>query len=130
MDEPEFMRRLVQQTGCTLLLDVNNLYLGACNLGHDPAHGLDDYPLHAVSEIHLAGHHADPALGEGLLIDGHDTLVAEPVWALYQQVLQRTGPRPTLIERDEQLPPFAELMAERQRAHHLLRHCPELAPCN
>lgn len=130
MDEPEFMQRLVQQTGCTLLLDVNNLYLGASNLGHDPAHGLDYYPLHAVSEIHLAGHHADPALGAGLLIDGHDTPVAEPVWALYQQVLQRTGPRPTLIERDEQLPPFAELMAERQRAHHLLRHCPELAPCN
>lgn len=116
--EPDFLAELVRRTGCSLLLDVNNLYLSANNLG-EPS-DLDAYPLHAVAEIHLAGHHADPALGNHLLIDGHDTPVAEPVWALYQQVLARTGPRPTLIERDEHVPALAELMAERDRAHAML----------
>ena len=69
---------------------------------------------------HAALHHADPALGANQLIDGHDTPVAEPVWALYQQVLARTGPRPTLIERDEHVPALAELLAERDRAHGML----------
>jgi uncharacterized protein (UPF0276 family) len=116
--EPDFLAELVRRTGCSLLLDVNNLYLSAHNLG-EPS-DLDAYPLHAVAEIHLAGHHADPALGANLLIDGHDTPVAEPVWALYQQVLARTGPRPTLIERDEHVPALAELMAERDHAHTML----------
>jgi uncharacterized protein (UPF0276 family) len=116
--EPDFLTELVRRTGCSLLLDVNNLYLSAHNLGE--ATDLHAYPLHAVAEIHLAGHHADPALGATLLIDGHDTPVAEPVWALYQAVLAHTGPCPTLIERDDQLPAFAELLAERQRAHALL----------
>jgi uncharacterized protein (UPF0276 family) len=116
--EPDFLAELVRRTGCSLLLDVNNLYLSAHNLG-EPS-DLDTYPLHAVAEIHLAGHHADPALGAHLLIDGHDTPVAEPVWALYQQVLARTGPRPTLIERDEHVPALSELIAERDRAHAML----------
>ena len=116
--EPDFLAELVRRTGCSLLLDVNNLYLSAHNLG-EPS-DLDAYPLHAVAEIHLAGHHADPALGANLLIDGHDTPVAEPVWALYQQVLARTGPRPTLIERDEHVPALSELIAERDRAHAML----------
>ena len=124
--EPDFLAELVRRTGCSLLLDVNNLHLSAHNLG-EPT-DLDAYPLHAVAEIHLAGHHADPALGAHLLIDGHDTPVAEPVWALYQQVLARTGPRPTLIERDEHVPALAELLAERQRAHAMLAavaHAPQ-----
>lgn len=116
--EPDFLTELMRRTGCRLLLDVNNLHLSAHNLG-EPT-DLDAYPLDAVAEIHLAGHHADPALGAHLLIDGHDTPVAEPVWALYQQVLTRTGPRPTLIERDEHVPAFPELMAERDRAHAML----------
>lgn len=115
--EPDFMAELVRRTGCTLLLDVNNLYLSAHHLGTSAEATLDAYPLHAVAEIHLAGHHADPALGTALLIDSHDAPVAEPVWALYQHVLKRTGPRPTLIERDDQLPPLADLLVERDRAH-------------
>ena len=74
----------------------------------------------AVVEIHLAGHRADPALGERLLIDSHDAPVAAPVWALFERFVERAGPRPTLIERDAELPPFAELLAERDQAHERL----------
>ncbi|MDD2547126.1 MAG: DUF692 domain-containing protein [Burkholderiaceae bacterium] len=119
--EPAFLAELVRRTGCTLLLDLNNVYLSARNLGTSAAAYLDGFPLQAVAEIHLAGHHADPVHGEALLIDSHDAPVAEAVWALYQQVLARTGPRPTLIERDEQLPPLAELLGERDRAHRALQ---------
>ncbi len=115
--EPDFLAELVRRTGCRLLLDVTNLWLSAHNLGTRALDSLDAYPLHAVAEIHLAGHHADPILGGALWIDAHDAPVDEPVWALYQEVLARCGPRPTLIERDEHLPAFAELLAERERAH-------------
>ena len=118
--ETEFLTELVQRTGCALLLDVNNVYVSANNLGFDAQTYLNAFPLHAVAEIHLAGHHADPRLGDALLIDSHDAPVAEPVWALYERLIARTGPRPTLIERDDQLPDFATLMQERNRAHHLL----------
>jgi uncharacterized protein len=126
--EPDFMAELVRRTGCTLLLDVNNLYLSAHHLGTSAEATLDAYPLHAVAEIHLAGHHADPALGTALLVDSHDAPVAEPVWALYQHVLQRTGPRPTLIERDDQLPPLADLLVERGRAHAAMQPAHLSAP--
>ena len=62
--------------------------------------------MQAIAEIHLAGHHADPQLGDALLIDSHDAPVADAVWALYEHLIARTGPRPTLIERDDQLPPW------------------------
>ena len=78
-------------------------------------------PADLVSEIHLAGHRQDPALGERLLIDSHDAPVAEEVWALYRRLIERIGPRPTLIERDAQVPEFSELLAERDHAHALLR---------
>jgi uncharacterized protein (UPF0276 family) len=71
-------------------------------------------------EIHLAGHSRDPALGDVLLVDSHDAPVSEPVWALYERLVARIGPRPTLIERDDRLPPFSQLLAERERAHQAL----------
>ena len=74
-----------------------------------------------MREIHLAGHTPDPLLGQALLVDSHDAPVASVVWALYERLVARIGPRPTLIERDNQLPPFAELLAERGQAHALLR---------
>ena len=74
----------------------------------------------AVAEIHLAGHHADPVYGNALLIDSHDAPVAPAVWALYQRVIERAGPIPTLIERDDNLPDFCELLGERDQAHHVL----------
>lgn len=80
-----------------------------------------------MAEIHLAGHHADPELGEALLIDSHDAPVADAVWALYQRVIATTGPLPTLIERDDQLPALEVLLAERGRAHAALT---EALPCS
>lgn len=118
--ETDFLAELVRRTGCALLLDVNNVYVSAHNLGFSAHHYLQAFPLHALAEIHLAGHHADPALGDALLIDSHDAPVAPAVWALYAQVIARTGPVPTLIERDDHLPAFAELLRERDQAHGVL----------
>ena len=123
--ETEFLRALVERTGCGLLVDVNNVFVSAANLGFSAEAYLDDLPAEAIGEIHLAGHAPDPELGERLLIDTHAAPVAEPVWALYAQLIQRIGPRPTLIERDDDIPAFAELMAERDRAHRLLAPEPE-----
>lgn len=118
--ETDFLAELVQRTGCSLLLDVNNVYISANNLGFSATAYLDAFPLHAVAEIHLAGHHADPTHGAALLIDSHDATVAPAVWALYERVIARTGPLPTLIERDDNLPSFNDLLAERDQAHSVL----------
>jgi len=107
----------VRRTGCGLLLDVNNVYVSARNLGFSAEDYLDAFPGDAVMEIHLAGHSLDPQLGQALLVDTHDAPVAPAVWALYERLIARIGPRPTLIERDDQLPPFSELLAERNQAH-------------
>lgn len=119
-DEPGFLTELVRRSGCGLLVDVNNVFVSAHNTGTDPQQWLDGLPHDAVMEIHLAGHQTDNNPLGGLLIDSHDAPVAEPVWQLYQHLLEHTGPRPTLIERDGNIPPFETLMAERDRAHHVL----------
>ena len=116
--ETSFLAELARRTGCGLLIDVNNVAVAAHNLGHDPAAWLAEIAGDHVSEIHLAGHSLD---GEGtLLIDSHDEPVSEHVWQLYEGFVSRIGPRPTLIERDGNIPPFAELMTERSRAQSLL----------
>lgn len=117
-DEIDFLAELALRTGCGLLLDVNNVHVSAHNLGFDAAHYLDRFPAAAILEIHLAGHSHDEA-GE-LLIDSHDAAIAEPVWALYQRLIQRIGPRPTLIERDDHIPAFGELLDERDVAQAIL----------
>lgn len=118
--EAEFLAETVGRTGCGLLLDVNNLHVSAHNLGFDIPAWLDTIPAAAVGEIHLAGHEADAALGGELLIDTHGAPIADPVWALYQAVIERIGPRPVLIERDNNLPAFSELLAERDQAQGVL----------
>ncbi|MDM0119296.1 MNIO family bufferin maturase [Variovorax arabinosiphilus] len=120
-DEVDFLGELARRTGCALLLDINNVHVSSRNLGFDAAAWLDRFPGDAVVEIHLAGHSIDPALGPALLIDSHDAPVADSVWALFRRVVERIGPRPTLIERDGNVPSFAALMAERQRAHTALQ---------
>lgn len=115
LDEVEFLKALVGRTGCGLLVDVNNVFVSASNLGYAPEAYLDAIPAEAVGEIHLAGHGADEG-GSDLLIDTHGAPIAEPVWALYRRLIHRIGPRPTLIERDDDIPAFAVLMAERDRA--------------
>jgi len=119
--ETDFLGELVRRTGCSLLVDVNNIYVSSRNTGTDPWQYLDALPAQHITEIHLAGHSEDPGLGQGLLVDSHDSPVAEPVWSLYGHLLRRIGPRPTLIERDGNLPDFQILAAERGRADAMLR---------
>lgn len=120
-DEIDFLTELARRTGCGLLLDVNNVYVGARNLGYSATDYIDRFPGNWVMEIHLAGHTPDPDLGAALLIDSHDAPVAPEVWALYERLAGRIGPRPTLIERDDNLPDFSALLAERDTADALMR---------
>ncbi len=118
--EIDFLAELTRRTGCGLLLDVNNVYVSARNLKFDAAHYVDTFPANAIMEIHLAGHTQDPNLGAELLIDSHDAPVSAEVWALYERLIRRIGPRPTLIERDDNLPAFDALLDERDRAAAIL----------
>lgn len=120
LSEAEFLTELARRTGCGLLLDVNNLFVSAANLGFNAQAALDGFASNLVGEIHLAGHGPDGDPASPLLIDTHGAPVADPVWALYERLIARIGPRPTLIERDDDIPPFAVLMTERERAHHIL----------
>jgi uncharacterized protein (UPF0276 family) len=88
-------------------------------LGFDASMYLDTFPAKAIVEIHLAGHAVDPG-DTRLLIDTHDAPIADDVWLLYQRVIERIGMRPTLIERDDHIPVFDVLLAERDRAQALL----------
>lgn len=119
--ETEFLRELVRRTGCGLLLDVNNVFISATNHRFDPLGYLATFPLEAVGEIHLAGHDTEDLPSGPLLIDSHGAPVAEPVWALYGEVIARTGPLPTLIEWDNDVPAFAVLLAEAARADAMMR---------
>jgi len=114
--EAEFLAELAARTGCGLLLDVNNLYVSSANLGFDPSAWLDAIPADAVGELHLAGHARVTLGGEELLIDDHGSAVGDAVMALYADVLDRLGPRPVLIEWDNDLPPLDLLLAEAGRA--------------
>ena len=122
LDETDFIREVIQRTGCGLLLDVNNVYVSCINHQQDPLAYLNALPLHSMGEIHLAGFAEDAdSLGDRLLIDDHGAPVDNAVWQLYQQALQRTGPVATLIERDNDVPAFSVLHAEaRQADQHLL----------
>jgi uncharacterized protein (UPF0276 family) len=120
-DEIGFLAELSRRTGCGLLLDVNNVYVSARNLGYSAEDYVDAFPGGLVTEIHLAGHTRDPNLGESLLVDSHDAPVASEVWTLFERLTRRIGPRPTLVERDDKLPDFATLFAERQHADAMLR---------
>ena len=118
--EIDFLAEVARRTGCSLLLDINNVYVSARNCGFSAEHYVDAFPADLVAEIHLAGHRADARLGERLLVDSHDAPVADAVWTLYQRFIDRAGARPTLIERDADLPPFEALLAERSLAHERL----------
>lgn len=121
LEETEFLREIARRTGCGLLLDVNNVFVSATNLGTDPISYIDAFPLNLVGEIHLAGHDEDhDDHGKPLLIDSHGREVAEPVWALYEYVIAKTGPRPSLIEWDTDVPEWPVLEAEAQRAARIL----------
>jgi len=115
MTEWEFLDALCARTGCGLLLDVNNVFVSATNHGFDPIAYLDGIPAHRVRQIHLAGH----SQGAELLVDTHDQPVPPSVWGLYAHVLPRLGPVATMIERDDAIPPLADLLAELAVARRL-----------
>jgi hypothetical protein len=121
MPETEFLRAVVRGTGCGLLLDVNNVFVSATNQGYSPESYLDEFPVAQVGEIHLAGH-SEQADDEGylLLIDSHDRKVADPVWLLFESVVTRCGPVPTLIEWDSNIPKWPVLQAEASAAQAIL----------
>jgi uncharacterized protein (UPF0276 family) len=110
--EWEFLNAMTEQADCLLLLDVNNIYVSARNHGFDPYHYLAHVPAERVWQIHLAGH-SDYG---SYLIDTHDHPVADPVWDLYEAALRYCGPVSTMIERDDAIPPLAELLDELQLA--------------
>lgn len=115
--EVDFLTALVERTQCGLLLDVNNVFVSATNLKMDARHYIDAYPTQHVGELHLGGHDEDSDdAGAPLLIDSHGREVADPVWELYTYTLAKTGPKPTLIEWDNDVPDWATLRAEAQRA--------------
>ncbi len=121
MAETEFIGEVLRRTGCGLLLDVNNVYVSCINHNRNPYTTIRALPLDAVGEIHLAGFaHEHDAAGDPLLIDSHGSPVAHEVWRLYEYALDRVGPVATLIERDNDIPPFDVLLGEACRAEHLL----------
>lgn len=120
MSEPEFLAELVRRTGCGLLLDANNIVVTAHNLRLDPAAWLDGLPASAIGQYHLAGHAVNDADGEPVLIDDHGSRVSEGVWALFDEIVRRCGPRPTLVEWDTDLPPLDLLLDEARRAAQAL----------
>lgn len=124
MNEGDFLAELVRRTGCGILLDVNNLYVNQVNLGTDVEAVLAALPPEAIGEIHLAGH----LEMDGCLVDTHSRPVAEEVWSLYEAVLQRFGPRPTLIEWDADLPALGVLLGEAEKAQRLLDASTPRAP--
>ena len=118
--EVDFLREVARRTGCGLLLDVNNVFVTCTNHRTDPRSWLADFPMDRVGEVHLGGH-ATEALPSGpLLIDAHGTPVADPVWALYAEVIARAGPLPTLVEWDNDVPAWDVLRAEAARAQGIL----------
>ena len=119
--EPHFIREVVRRTGCGLLLDVNNLHVSCTNHDWDVGAYMETYPLDAVQQIHLAGHKPDAdESGHPLLIDTHDRKVSPSVWRLYEEVIAITGRLPTLIEWDNDVPPWEILADEARRADAIL----------
>lgn len=115
MSEWEFIAAMARRTGCSLILDVNNVFVSASNHGFDPRTFLQGIPVDRVRQIHLAGH----SQGAELLIDTHDSPVCESVWDLYAEAISRVGPVATMIERDADIPPLAELLDELSRARRI-----------
>lgn len=119
--EVAFLAEVSRRCGCGLLLDINNVFVSARNLGTAPEAYLADFPLDRVGEIHLGGHEAYTAdAGSALLIDNHAHPVADPVWALLDQTLSACGPRPVLVEWDTDIPEWPVLAAEARRVDRAL----------
>lgn len=115
LSEAEFLTAVADESGCDLLLDINNAYVNEVNHGESALAFIQALPRHKIKEIHLAGHHRQGHL----LIDSHSTPVAQPVWQLFKTFCASGASIPTLIERDNELPPLTELLGERDRAQSI-----------
>ena len=115
MSEWEFYSQVVEEADCLMLLDINNIYVSSRNHDFNPVEYINGVPRNRVQQFHLAGHtdHGD------YVIDTHDHPVVDPVWDLYGVALKRFGPVSTMIERDDSMPPFTELMAELEQARSI-----------
>lgn len=120
MPEAAFLARLVNETDCGLLLDVNNIYVSCVNTGGSALDYIREIPAEAVGEIHLAGHSIDGEGAARVLIDTHSTRVCDEVWNLYRAAIARLGARPTLIEWDRDLPEIEVLLDEARRADRIM----------
>tara|TARA_R110001592_G_scaffold337300_1_gene623601 strand:+ start:220281 stop:221135 length:855 start_codon:yes stop_codon:yes gene_type:complete len=116
MTEAEFVRAVLSESDSGLLLDVNNIYVNSINHGYDPLEFLDALPLERVRYIHVAGHYDEAT---DLKVDTHGADVIDPVWAILAEAYQRLGPMPTLLERDFNIPPIAELLKEVEQVRQL-----------
>jgi len=131
MSELDFLCELVRRTGCRLLCDVSNVYLSAHNLGYGPYGYIDGLPVGDIGELHLGGftpEEDEADQGAEILIDTHAARIAEPVWELYAHAVRRFGAKPTLIEWDNDIPPFAALLAEARRADEVAGRTLALKP--
>lgn len=124
MDEITFINEVVARSGCGLLLDVNNVFVSGTNQDYAPEDYIANFPVAHIGELHLGGHMVDKdEHGAPLLIDSHNDKVVDPVWALLDQLLKRTGPMPVLVEWDSDIPEWAILEAEAARAAQALKAC-------
>lgn len=121
MHEDIFMNALAGMTGCGLLLDINNIYVQACNHGYDAYAYIDMIKTHHIGEFHLAGHIEREAGKSTLLIDTHSRPVKEDVWDLYAYAVRRHGVIPTLIEWDQDFPTLEVLVGEADKAREIIR---------
>jgi uncharacterized protein (UPF0276 family) len=112
MTEWEFLNEVAETADCGILLDVNNIYVSACNHGFDASAYIDNVIHERVAQIHIAGH----SDGGTCLLDTHDRAVVDPVWRLYARAIERIGPTATLLEWDDRIPSFEEVHAEALKA--------------
>ncbi len=119
--ETDFLHEIAKRTGCGLLLDVNNVFVSGTNQGYSPQSYIDEFPLELVGEIHLGGHEVDADDHNApLLIDSHSRPVVDPVWQLFEYTVAKTGPLPTLIEWDNDIPDWPVLANEAALADTIL----------
>lgn len=120
LSETEFINAVLDESGCELLLDVNNIYVNSINHRYDPLEFLDSLPLDRARYIHVAGHYDE---AEDLKVDTHGADVIDPVWQLLAEAYKRVGPLPTLLERDFNLPPLQELLQEVGQIRQMQGQC-------
>ena len=124
LTEAQFVSAVLEESGCELLLDVNNIYVNSINHRYDPIEFLGSLPLHRARYIHIAGHFDE---ADDLKVDTHGADVIDPVWQLLDEAYQRVGPLPTLLERDFNLPPLEELLVEVERVRQAQARAPQMA---